>query len=493
MAKTYVDNVKYTIVTEFEIQGIVDKPDIIGAVFGQSEGLLGEEMDLRELQKSGRIGRIEIQSSADLGKTKGVMTVPSAMDMVETSLLAAAIEAVDKVGPFEAKFQTQKIEDTRQDKRKEIADRAKLLLQKFMATSSTDTQALADSVRENARAANLEEWGPDKLACGPEIETSDEIIVVEGRADVVTLLKNSVKNVISMGGAKPPESLIRFLQGKKVTVFIDGDRGGLLNLRKLADLVPIANVARAPDGKEVEELERKEINMALRRSEKLEDALHKAAEDNGTSYRAPMEGRGRGFGRGAPRAPYGPRRTPEFGERSFSRERAPYGSGPSRGRPMGRGPPRGGRGFDRPPSRGFGGGFGRGPPRYGGFRQFEEDPQLKALDAEMASKGWEEIPKFSEPSVSTEEKDKFKPLIAELKGSLKAKLFDDSFKEIKTVPVRELLKALPDSNAKIVALDGIVTKRLLDEAKKYGIHTIAGVKKGKIENTSGIKVVTADA
>ncbi len=478
MAKTYVDSVKYTIVTEFEIQGIVDKPDIIGAVFGQSEGLLGEEMDLRELQKSGRIGRIEIQSSADLGKTRGTMTVPSAMDMVETSLLAAAIEAVDKVGPFEAVFKTKNIEDTRQDKRKEIADRAKKLLQKFMASSSTDTQALADSVREEARAANVEEWGPDKLACGPEIEHQEEIFVVEGRADVINLLKNSVKNVISMGGAKPPESLLKLLRGKKVTVFIDGDRGGLLNLRKLADLVPIDYVARAPDGKEVEELERKEINLSLRKREKLQDALHKVAEDNGTSYRAPMEGR-RPF-----RNPIPYRRD------SFEHPRGPPmgpSSGPSRQGPM-RGPPERpmgrGRNFERPFNRGFG----------RQFRNFEEDPQLKALDAELGTKQWENItPLESEPHVSVEDQTRFKPLIEGLKGSLKAKLFDDSMKELKEVPVRELLKELPGSKAKIVALDGIVTKRLVDEAKKNGVHTLVGVRKGKIDATSGVKVITVEA
>ena len=44
----------------FEIEGVVEKPDVIGAVFGQTEGLFGPELELRELQKSGRIGRIEI-------------------------------------------------------------------------------------------------------------------------------------------------------------------------------------------------------------------------------------------------------------------------------------------------------------------------------------------------------------------------------------------------------------------------------------------------
>ena len=89
MAKTYIDSVKYMIEIEFEIKGIVDKPDIIGAVFGQSEGLLGEQLDLRELQKNGRIGRIEITQNTNMGKTKGLLSIPSSLDMVETSILAA--------------------------------------------------------------------------------------------------------------------------------------------------------------------------------------------------------------------------------------------------------------------------------------------------------------------------------------------------------------------------------------------------------------------
>ncbi|MEK6941759.1 MAG: DNA primase, partial [archaeon] len=69
LAKTYISAVKYLVKIKFEIHGVVDKPDIIGAIFGQSEGLLGEEMDLKELQKNGKIGRIEINHEHMLGKT----------------------------------------------------------------------------------------------------------------------------------------------------------------------------------------------------------------------------------------------------------------------------------------------------------------------------------------------------------------------------------------------------------------------------------------
>ena len=46
---------KYIIHANIDIEGVVDRPDVIGAIFGQTEGLLGADLELRELQKSGRI------------------------------------------------------------------------------------------------------------------------------------------------------------------------------------------------------------------------------------------------------------------------------------------------------------------------------------------------------------------------------------------------------------------------------------------------------
>src|SRR3990167_5092321 len=195
MAKTYINTVKYLIKIKFEIDGIVDKPDIVGAIFGQSEGIIGDEMDLKELQKNGKLGRIEINFATSMGRTKGEILVPSSMDMAETSILGAGIETVDKVGPCEAKLEIVDIEDTRNDKRKEIKDRARELLKRMMDKSSPDTQSLSEEIREDARAADIVEYGPEKLPAGPDVESSAELIVVEGRADVINLLKNQIRNV----------------------------------------------------------------------------------------------------------------------------------------------------------------------------------------------------------------------------------------------------------------------------------------------------------
>ena len=264
MAKTYLNTVKYEIVVTFKIQGIVDKHDIIGAVFGQSEGLIGEEMDLRELQKGGKIGRIEIDHTVENGNTNGTLTIPSSMDTVQTALLAAAVEAVDKVGPCESEFNTIKIDDVRSGKRDKIRKRAEELLKKLSA-DMPESKELTAQIRGDRKSNELILWGTDKLAAGPEIEESNEIIIVEGRADVLTLLKNSIRNAISMGGTRIPKSLIDLCHKKTVTVFIDGDRGGELNLRKLATMATVDFYMKAPDGKEDEELTRKEIEASLKK------------------------------------------------------------------------------------------------------------------------------------------------------------------------------------------------------------------------------------
>ena len=264
MAKTYLDTVKYIVKARIDVDGLIEKPDVVGAIFGQTEGLLGEELDLRELQKSGRIGRIEVDLETKNGKTHGTITVPSSLDKAETAIIAAALETVDRVGPCEAKIEVQTMEDTRAKKREYIIERAKELLRKLVSEKMPESKELADMVRAEVRQAELTEYGPEKIPAGPDIETSEEIIVVEGRADVLNLLKHGFKNVISLKGAKIPKTIIELAKKKTVTLFVDGDRGGDIIARQLAEATDVDFIARAPDGKEVEELTRKEIIKALR-------------------------------------------------------------------------------------------------------------------------------------------------------------------------------------------------------------------------------------
>ncbi len=273
-AKDDFGTTKYVIYAEFEASGIVERPDVVGAIFGQTEGLLGDDLDLRELQKTGRIGRIKVDVHTKAGKTYGTITVPSSLDRVETAILAAALETIDRVGPAEAKIKVLRIEDVRATKRKYIIERAKEILETLMEEEIPETQELTDEVKKAVRAKELIEYGPEKLPAGPHVPFSDSIIVVEGRADVLNLLKHGIKNAIAVEGTSVPETIIKLSKERIVTAFTDGDRGGELILKELLQVADVDYVARAPEGKEVEELTKKEIVKSLRSKVPAEQVIN---------------------------------------------------------------------------------------------------------------------------------------------------------------------------------------------------------------------------
>ena len=261
MAKLAQSTIKYLIEAGFTANGVVEKPDVIGAIFGQTEGLLGQDLDLRELQRTGRIGRIEVNLKGNKGKTSGTILIPSSLDVSETALIAAAIETIERIGPCDSFIKLKTVKDIRTIKREYISDRAKRILRRLLE-EMPDTDKLTEEIKESVRVAEISKFGG--MDCGPGILNSDEIIIVEGRADVITLLRNGIKNAISTGGATIPQSIIDLAKQKTTTVFLDGDRGGDLILKELMQLVNIDYVTRAPEGKEVEELSKKEIFNALR-------------------------------------------------------------------------------------------------------------------------------------------------------------------------------------------------------------------------------------
>lgn len=264
MGKISLVSAKYIIHATIGVDGMVDKPDVIGAIFGQTEGLLGSELELRELQRSGRIGRIEVDMTSKQGKTSGSITIPSSLDMAEISIVGAALEIIQRIGPCNAKIQVQDIEDVRVSKRQMVVERAKELLKNMIDKFMPDSQEIAEEVAHSVRMFEIKEYGADKLPCGPMIDDSDEVILVEGRADVLNLLKYGIKNVIAMNGSIVPKTIIDLSKQKVINAFLDGDRGGDLNLRELLSIAEIDFVSRAPDGKEVEELTKKEIHKAIR-------------------------------------------------------------------------------------------------------------------------------------------------------------------------------------------------------------------------------------
>ncbi len=265
MGKTYIETIKYLIVADFQVKGLVERPDVIGAVFGQSEGLLGSELDIKELQQNGKIGRIEIEYSHSNNTTKGILRLPCSVSMVETAIIGASIETIEKVGPCDAFFTIKQIEDTRGLKRKQIKDRAIDLLGRLMHEQIPDTRELMDEIVDTFKTKDIVTIGPEKLAAGPTVKSNKEIIIVEGRADVLNLLKYGITNAVATGGARIPRSLSDICRNKGVTLFLDGDHGADIQQYQLMRAIKIDFVARAPDGKEVEELTQKEINQALRK------------------------------------------------------------------------------------------------------------------------------------------------------------------------------------------------------------------------------------
>jgi len=264
MGKISPVSAKYIIYAKIHVDGVVDKPDVIGAIFGQTEGLLGSDLELRELQRSGRIGRIDVNLTTVSGKTEGEIIIPSSLDKAETAIVGAALETIQKIGPCDSKIRVERIEDVRVAKRNYVIERAKELLKEFKEHVLPDSHELTEKVAESVRMMDLVEYGKERLPAGPAIDDSEEIIVVEGRADVLNLLRHDIKNVIGLNGTGVPETIIELSKKKTVTVFVDGDRGGDLIVKELASVADIDFVAKAPPGKEVEELSKKEIHKALR-------------------------------------------------------------------------------------------------------------------------------------------------------------------------------------------------------------------------------------
>ncbi|MFA5050139.1 MAG: DNA primase DnaG [Candidatus Micrarchaeia archaeon] len=475
MGKTYIDTVKYLVYANVKVEGLVDKPDIVGAIFGQTEGLLGEELDLRDLQKNGRIGRIEVDKNpnAKSGLTDAVIKIPSSLDMVETCIIAAALEAVDRVGPCEAHILVDKIEDTRSIKRKNLIDRAKGLLKSLIDTELPESKELSENVRDEVKKAEITIFGPDRLPAGPGIDKSNEVIIVEGRADVLNLLKNDVTNVIAMQGARVLPTIIELTKKKETTLFLDGDRGGDLIVRSLVEAgAEIDFVARAPRGKEVEELTRKELIKYLRNKIPFDQEMLEAGKrDNIKPFRQQDN--------------YGSHR--DFNEEKMNENLQRF-SGPE--------PVKSAiaeelkKEIEKPsflPKR----------PRINienskrmqilqkneGFEfNSERKPAIKIEDENNKKV----IKKISEGEIEKE--------LEELKDTLQARMYNENLELLEEIKVRDVIKFLEEkSGVSVIIFDGIITQRLVDLAYQRGVKRIFGSRIGNVNKTpDGIMITTRE-
>jgi DNA primase len=282
--------VKYLVKLRFEVDGVVERADVIGAIFGQTEGLFGPEMNLNELQKSWKVGRIEINLESKNDRTRGEVIIPMSTDIGTAALIAAAVESVDKVGPCSARFTVGNIEDVRAVKRKQIVDRAKLIVRDWSSKTSSEGENLLKDVTESTKRAKVVNYGMENLPAGPGVYSSELVYLVEGRADVVLFLRAGIENVVALEGTSVPDSIIELGKKKRVIAVLDGDRGGELIEKELAQVMKVEKVLHAPPGKEVEDLtpidvinmlkgERIEAPSSSRRGRAAEAAAPKAAEE----------------------------------------------------------------------------------------------------------------------------------------------------------------------------------------------------------------------
>ena len=254
---------KYVIKASIRANGVVNKSDVVGAVFGQTEGLLGDELDLRDLQKSGRMGRVEVEIKSDKGKSTGEIVISSSMDQVETSVFAAALETVERVGPCKATVKVTALDDSRATKREVIIERARSLLLSLIKDSRSAGSNITDTVRQVLQTEEIVRF-KGKLPAGPNVESSDAVIVVEGRGDVLNLLKHGIKNSVAVEGTNIPKEVVGLSKERTVTAFVDGDRGGEMIIQELLQVAEIDFISRAPDNTEVEHLTHKQIMKSLR-------------------------------------------------------------------------------------------------------------------------------------------------------------------------------------------------------------------------------------
>ena len=441
-AKDEFGTTKYVVYAEFEANGIVERPDVVGAIFGQTEGLLGDDLDLRELQKTGRIGRIRVEVHTKAGKTYGTITVPSSLDRVETAILAAALETIDRVGPAEAQIKVLRIEDVRATKRKYIIERAKEILEGLMDQEIPETQELTEEVKKAVRAKELIEYGPEKLPAGPHVPFSDSIIVVEGRADVLNLLKHGIKNAIAVEGTSIPETIIKLSKERIVTTFTDGDRGGELILKELLQVADVDYVARAPEGKEVEELTKKEIVKALRSKVPAEQVITEIFYKGRNFYDVIRE-------------------KEREKEKAEKEKKAPLAVA--------------------------------APAQHAAPAQKTSEERRPERAERVEPKKEERIIRPIQKPRSSE-LDEFKEFIEKVKSAKEstAILLDENKNIIAEIPVRELTNQLKErKDVYAVVFNGVITQRLIDTVSETGVRYLVGARKyNVVRRPVNLKIVT---
>ena len=498
---------KYLIKARLTADGIVEKPDVVGAIFGQTEGLLGEELDLRDLQKSGRIGRIEVDVTSKSGKSDGLVYISSSLDQVETAILASALETIDRVGPCKAGIKVLGIEDVRISKREKVIDRAKELLNDLIKQSKGTSVDITENVRQSIQVEEITTFGPDKCPAGPNVKDSEAIIIVEGRSDVLNLLRSGIKNAIAVEGTNIPKTVQDLSKEKVTTAFTDGDRGGELILRELFQTADIDFVARAPRAHEVEELTTKQIIKCLRnkvpgdqymemnglseggnsddepRKERREDRREERREDRNDRNNREDRREDRN-GRREDRNGREDRREDRNGKRDDRREdRKPRfdSDAAERFKKRSRDEDEGEKEESESEAK-----EERNEPKEGRELRKRDDDKPKG----RAKKEVVKAPKILSP-----EQEKYKELLLGMASTHNAKVLNSDGDIVREIAVKSLVDSLKEDSAgaNVIVFDGVISQRILDVSSENNITTVVGTRKGNISKMpAGISIWTKE-
>lgn len=449
--KDEVTTTKYLIHSQINAKGFVEKPDVVGAIFGQTEGLLSDSLDLRELQKTGRIGRIKVDMTNKSGKTRGEIVIPSSLDRIETTILAASLETINRVGPCEASLRVTSIEDVRAVKRRTIVERAKELYKNMMEEFTPESSRMIDEVKESIKVPEIIEYGEDNLPAGPNTPTSDAILIVEGRSDVLNLLKYGIKNTIAVEGVNVPKTVAELTKERTVTAFLDGDRGGDLILKELLQIGDIDYVTRAPRGQEVEYLNKDQVIYALKNKTSV-DKITQHANYNHNQHN---------YHKSTKRNDV---KEDEVADKKVVQNEDKKGNGTNSDSTS--------QLKDQLEKE---------------IKQTQHDKVLNTVRVEK------EVVEEKTETKPIKKQNKYLTLLDEIKGTGKSNLFDEEFNVIKEVKVENLFNEIKNSDNKIktVVFDGIISQRLVDLAKEKNIECLVAVKMSEVvKKPETIKIIT---
>ena len=492
---------KYMVKAKITADGIVEKPDVVGAIFGQTEGLLGEDLDLRDLQKTGRIGRIEAEVTSKGGKSEGIIYVASSLDQVETVVLASALETVDRVGPCRATIRVLGIEDVRVVKREKVVERAKELLNEMISQSKGSSADLTQSIRQSIQVEEITSFGKDRCPAGPGVKDAESIIIVEGRSDVINLLKAGIKNGIAVEGTNIPKTVQDLSREKVATAFVDGDRGGELILKELFQTSEIDFVARAPRAHEVEELTAKQIVKCLRNKVPGDQYMElnglTSGNGNDEEHATASEERPRRDADERPRRDFNDRsRRDRDSQRdrdnkkkdNRGRENDNDGGRRERFNPdnVEKFKKRSEETTEEPEER-----ISPAPEKSTKARKERAAPKVAEESEEEKPTRSPRAKKDRNTKTLSPEQEAFRDLLLDMSSTHNAKLLSDDNTVVREVAVKSLVNSLKEDSEGITSIvfDGVISQRILDVSSEKGIKTIVGTRKGNIGKMSAEIVI----